>query len=503
MPKEFDRFFWLFLILGVALRCIAINQPLVDAHTIRQCQTAAATESLIEQPGFNLSSEVPWSGDLHERYILELPVYNYMVIAVYHVVGHLDVSGKLTSIILWASSFALLQLIWRRLLDRHQATWANLLFAFAPLSVFYGQAFMPEMLVQLLAFSFLLLLIRYRESATLGRWTSCAAIGLLGLLVKLPEISHLYLLAAFLIFQREGVRAIWRPRYLIAGALTIIALKGWSSYADSVNAGALAFGTSRETLRGFIGPWQIRFHLLPWAMIFLYLSAFVVPGIPALAAAYGFCTFVRNRPSRLLGSWLISLGCFYLLWMGNTAANQSYYNLPALAPIGALFGIGMERVLQWRFVINWRRTARIAAIILFIGPALPVYRYLFKQDRQLLAAAMWVRTNTEPKTVILFRPNHSSAMIDYPFNPVMAYYGKRPTFVLTRNTPEPYREAAMDRAEYAVVTLPRPAPGGLLGFVNRFRHFERQPESLNWLEARGFQIRQKSEAFAVYARTNG
>jgi hypothetical protein len=61
---KLERSFWLFLLVGTVLRCIAINQPLVDAHPLRQCITAAATESLIDQPGFNLSYRIPWSGDL-------------------------------------------------------------------------------------------------------------------------------------------------------------------------------------------------------------------------------------------------------------------------------------------------------------------------------------------------------------------------------------------------------------------------------------------------------
>ena len=83
MPPKLDRSFWLFLLVGIALRCVAINQPLIDAHLPRQCQTAAATESLINQPGFNLSSNIPWSGDIDHRYLQELPLYNYLVIGVH------------------------------------------------------------------------------------------------------------------------------------------------------------------------------------------------------------------------------------------------------------------------------------------------------------------------------------------------------------------------------------------------------------------------------------
>ena len=136
--KQHDRPFWILLIIGIALRLVALNQPLVDSHLLRQVQTAAATKSLIEQPGFPLSSQIPWLGNLDARYIQELPLYNYLVIPVYKIIGHLDASGKLVSVALWALSFWLLQKIWRRILIPQQTFWANLLFVVAPVGVFYA-----------------------------------------------------------------------------------------------------------------------------------------------------------------------------------------------------------------------------------------------------------------------------------------------------------------------------------------------------------------------------
>jgi 4-amino-4-deoxy-L-arabinose transferase-like glycosyltransferase len=498
MPPRFNRFFWVLLALGIALRSVALNQPLLDAHAARQCQTAAATENRIAEPGFHLSAKIPWAGDLGARYAQELPVYNYLAIGVYHLIGNLDASGKVVSILLWAISFVLLQFIWRRVLDRHQTNWANALFVFAPLSVFYGQAFMPEMLIQLLAFAFVLLAIRYDEQPTLSGWSACAAAGLLALLIKLPEIAHLYLILIALVFAREKTRALLRPRYWIAAAVTILALKMWSGYLDSVNVDPLSFGSSQNSLLAFIGSWHGRFHLVPWVMFCLYLMAFVLPGIAAPVTAYGLWTFLRGTRSRILGLWLLSLAVFYLLWFG--AANQSYYNLVALAPLCALFGVGMSKLLAWPSITEHRILATIATALLLVGPAVPVYRHLFRQDRQVFAAAEWIRANTQPNDVILFRPNHHSTVIDYPFNPTLSYYGKRPTFVWTKYTPQLDQAAALERAKYAVVTLPQPSPSGLLGRINRFRHFERPPEPTDWLEASGFRFLIQSNGFAVYVR---
>jgi hypothetical protein len=498
---KFDRSVWLFLLIGIAVRCVALNHPLVDAHLIRQCQTAAATKSLMAEPGFHVSSKIPWLGDLDAHYVLELPIYNYLVIGVHFLTRNLDLSGKLTTILLWAASFICLQFIWRRILDSQQAFWANLLFVVAPLSVFYGQAFMPEMLVQLLAFGFVLLVLRYDESPTLLRWSICAAVGLMGLVVKLPETAHLYLILAFLLWRREGWKGLLRPRYLIAAVLTLAAIKGWSAYTDTVNTSPLSFGSSKDNLRVFIGTLESRFQLKPWTMVLLYLGAFVVPGPLAIVTCYGLLVFLRKYRRQILGLWLLSLAAFYLLWFGNTAAGQNYYNLPALAPLCALFGIGANAVLGWNKIVRWRFAASVVTASVVMISAVPALIYLFKQDRPILEAARWTRAHTGSNETILFRPNHRWDMIDYPFNAVLAYYSDRPTFVWTRNTPDQYRQAALQRASYAIVTLPQPPAGGILGVVNRFRHaHDRQPESVDWLESAGFEKVAMEEGFVAYRR---
>ena len=498
---KFNRSVWAFLVIGIGLRCLALTQPIVDNGILRQAQTAAFTQSLLQSPGFALSARIPWIGDMDARYLLELPMYNYLVIAVHWITGDLDLSGKITSILLWIASFVCLQFIWRRILDSQQTFWANLLFVIAPLGVFYGQAFMPEMLVQLLAFGFVLLVLRYDESPTLLRWSICAAVGLIGLVVKLPETAHLYLILAFLLLRREGWKGLLRSRYLIAAVLTLAAVKGWSSYIDTVNTSPLSFGSSKENLRVFIGTLESRFQLKPWIMVFLYLGAFVVPGPLAIVTGYGLLVFLRKYREQILGLWLLSLAAFYLLWFGNTAAGQNYYNLPALAPLCALFGIGVNAALGWSKIVRRRLAASVVTVSVVMISAVPALIYLFKQDRPILEAARWTRAHTRSNETILFRPNHRWDMIDYPFNAVLAYYSDRRTFVWTRNTPDQYRQAALQRASYAIVTLPQPPARGILGVVNRFRRaYDRQPESVDWLESAGFEKVAMEEGFVAYRR---
>lgn len=480
---------------------MALNQPLVDANLLRQCQTAAMTKELIAQGGWPLSTQIPWAGDSGARYVLEFPLYNYLVMGVHALTGMLDLSGKVVTVVLWAVSFILLQGLWRRLLDAGQTFWANTLFVLAPLGVFYGQAFMPETLVQVLAFGFLLLALRYVEEPSLPRWIACGSVGLVALLVKLPETSHLYLILGVLLFQREGWRVVLRPRYLIAAGLTAAAIKGWSAYMDLMNIDPLSFGGSRENLRAFLGTLGERFTVRPWVMIAAYVGVFILPGVSAPVTLYGFWVQIRERGRPFLSLWLLSLALFYLLWFGNTAAKQSYYNLPSLAPLCALFGVGMGALLRFPSLVRRHRSLAIVMAALVPVFAAPVLVYLFKQDRQILAAARWAKANVPSGEVILFRTNHRYDMTDYPFNPVLTYYSGHRTFIRARFTPPSYTQAGLERAKYAIVTSLPPLEEGLVGRLKQLRSGSvLQEESTDWLLAADFRPFVSQDGFAVYKK---
>ncbi len=490
--------FWVFLACGVLLRCVALFQPLVDAHLLRQCQTAAATQSLQARPG--IGARIPWAGDLEERYALEFPAYNYLVIAAGAVSGDLAVAGKLVSIALWALSFWLLQRIWLRVLNPSAAAWANLLFTVSPLGVFYGQAFMPEMLVQALAFAFVLLVIRYDENPLHTRWIAVAAVGLAALVIKAPETAHLYVIFIFLMAARNGWRSLFWPRHIIAAIATAACIIAWSACLGSINQSALSFGGAGENLLGFIGPLKLRVDPRIWLMIALYTAVFVVPGPALLVVLRGGFSVVKHGCTRVLAAWLVSLAVFYLAWLGNGPSRQSYYNLPALAPIAALFGLGMSALLASPRVQRWRTAAAVSAVVLTLGCAVPVWIYLFTPDRVLLGAARWARDHTEPGSVILLRAAHRPDMVEYTPNAVFPFYAERPAFIWTSSLPEPYRGMALERARYAVVTVP-PPESRIAGAIRRLRGIPvPAKEGTEWLRERGFVPVAGGEGFEAFRR---
>lgn len=488
------RVFWILFVCGIALRCVALTHPLVDAHLLRQCQTAAAVQDMSATPGFSLTSHVPWVGDHLQTYVQEMPIYNFLTMGVSAVTGNLTLSGKLVSVVLWAFSFLLLQPIWLRILDAAAIPWANLLFVVAPLGVFFGQAFMPETLVQVLAFAFVLLLARYDEAPTLPRWGACVAVGLFGLLVKAPEIAHLYLLLIALIVRRAGWLALFRPRYVIAGILSAAGVLAWSRYLNSVNTSSYAFGSTESNLAGFIGPLSIRFHLRPWLMISMYLGAFVAPGPVIFGVLQGALKLIA-RPFFLLLGWLAATAFFYVFWLGSTAAVQSYYNLPALAPICALFGIGMASLLAHR-----SRVVSAIAAVLVVVCAVPGSVYLFRPDRTILAAAQWTRDHTEPGSLILVHAAHRGDMQDYGANAVFPFYAQRPSFIWANSMPAAIRDDSLERARYAVVTLPQ-AEGKMTTAIRNLRGMPNPSRpAVDWLVARGFVPFAEDAGFVVLRR---
>ena len=106
---------------------------------------------------------------------------------------------------------------------------------------------MPEMLVQALAFVFACLVLRYEENPSLARWSLCAGVGLVGLLIKLPEIGHLYLILAVPSFGGTAGKD-WFALVTCWQQFTIVTLNAWGNYVDSImNTVIYRNGPQRKT----------------------------------------------------------------------------------------------------------------------------------------------------------------------------------------------------------------------------------------------------------------
>ena len=518
--------------MGLLLRLVMLNQPMFNNSNLRQTQTATITQSIIASGGHSVSGEVNWMGDLEARLLLELPLYNYLVAAVNALHVPLDWAGKLVSVALWALSFFLLQGIWRRLLDEAEAFWANLLFVLAPLSVYFGQAFLPEMLIQALSFAMLVLLWRYLERPKLLIFIGLSLVGGLGMLLKAPEVSHLYLVVGVLLTHKEllpalaGKGKLAAPgvlvRYALALGITALAMAVWGRYIDRVNSTWFPEWTSKNVVRIMAGSWKAHIEPVGYLRLLVYIGLLITTlgGLPWVIG--GLVNVVNKKKwrareeSALAGqrpgstdlnarifvySWLGSLVFYYVFWAGGASRIHAYYNLPALGLVCLLFGIGCARWLRGGWAMRFPTAARLAPAILVGATAIGPYWFLFHNDPVLVKATGWLREHTLPKDLILVRVNHRTDMCRYRHNSTVAYYAQRDIWPWVDEESREVRERALATATWALVTNPEQGTEWTEKLRRVVKQLEPQVEDMAWLEREaGFVKAYETTEFTVYRK---
>lgn len=452
-------FAWL-LLAGILIRLPALWHPIEEGQ--RNAQTACLTSNMMEDGRLRLDPIAPWRGDLEARLVQELPLYNLAVLALQAATGFsLDLAGRLISLLFWVLSLFLLQVLWRKTLSPPAHFWANLLFVVAPMSWYLSTAFMPEMLVQVLTFAFLLLVLRYADHPTWQTLGCLTLVGALGLLVKLPAFTHLGLFLGLVLADRQGWRGLLRPELWAAGLLIGVALLAWGRFVDEVNAPLFPDWRGWENLRGFVRPETSRLSFNFWAPLVAYNLAFILPVAGAPFAVLGLKEFWHNRAdfyhSRVWLYLLLSLLGSWLVWAKGAAA-QNYYNLPNLVFFSAAFGAGMEQARRVCVLQRWR-PLRLGSTAIFVLSLVALSGvagawYLAKPDKVALRAAHWVKTHTQSTDLILYQPRHNAAVLDYEHQPLLSHLSGRRTWIWTRSTPDWEQQKALETASFLVVTQP-------------------------------------------------
>jgi hypothetical protein len=455
-----NKFFFGVFLLFVLL-VIILAAPISEGH--RNAQTATLTAGMLENGALRLDPVAPWRGDLDARLTLELPIFNLTALALQAALPFLalDSAGRLASLLFWAAAFLLLQPLWKRTLPPPAIFWANLLFLLCPMNLYLATAFMPETLLLLLTIAFLLLIWDYAHAPSLTKFAALAAISALGLLVKFPAFVHLATVATLLLADRQGWKFLFRPAHLLAAALLLAMVFGWGKYVEAVNKDHFASWSGMENLIGFIRPEASRLSSSYWLTLIAYNLSFIIPLAIAWLAIPGaiatFKTLKTNLSSRFWLYNLIALFAFWALW-GKAAPAQNYYNLPNLILFSALFGLGCKSTLDWLKTKNpppilQKATSTTIAILLALS-GYAGQHYLSRPDTITLAAAEWVKANTQPSDLITYQPRHDPRVIDYEHQPLLSHLTGRRTWIWTRSTPDTEKQRALETSRYLIVTNP-------------------------------------------------
>ena len=495
-----NRQAWLWLGLGIGLRLILIGQPPVqDNSWIRQTQTADAIASWVEESPLALSARASWRGDLNARLLLEFPIYNLMVWAPAKLGVPLDVAGRLVSMLLWVAGFLLLQRLWMRWLNERETFWANLLFVFSPLSIAFGQAIMPEMLVQLLVIGMVLQAVRYGERPKAAIWWAMVGLGLVGCLLKLPEVSHIYLLFAVALGWPQKWKVLFTPRVQLGGLLTLAGLSLWGALTNKMNGECFAEWNSGSNLTSFLGDLDGRLSLRNWTRLVAYQFLLLAsPGV-WLAMVIGWRNIsVSLGQNRWMLAWWVGLGGFVLLWGGPTCMGHAYYNLPFLIPICWAFGLAMNCDF-WQL----RPAARkwLGAGVLAV--TLPMTAYLLRPDPILAETTKWMEQNIPKGDLAIIKANHSVYTLEYPQLPGFSYLSGRGAWIWTKFLPPPEQERAMQTARWIVETHPPSKDSWWEGLRKKIKQHEPASEDITMLLKNTGAVGVKYEsAFTIY-KTSG
>ncbi len=430
-------------ILAVAARLILINQPYVDHWSWRQSDVAAIARNFFGN-GFHFAyPQIDWAGDASGYVGTEFPILPFAAAICYKVAGIQEWIGRSQAVIFFAVSLPFFFLLVREIFSGTAALWATFFFSFAPLNIFAGRSFMPDVPSLSLAIIGSYFFLRWMEHRALlcepsgfeTRWTStgqnvqwahrlkayvpllASAIAIsLSLLIKITSIiifaPLLYLAVAGT--GGSGPREIdlersrdhrSRLQLLLFVAIAVLPSAAWYWHAHQVAERFYPhhfFGAGGIRIENFSWYWDIAREtatssLTPILSIMAVVGLFVAPRLQRCSTAGR----PRSRYSRLFHWWLAAILLFIIIaGYGN---RHRWYQLP-LVPITAAFaGVACA------FIGSKIASSRVAAVTLpiLLAGSFALLAYVFVRPlyepsaAQLRNAGLELNRITAPGALIV------------------------------------------------------------------------------------------------------
>jgi len=407
-------------ILAVAVRLILIDQPYVDHWSWRQSDVAAIARNFSEG-GFRFPHpQIDWAGNATGYVGTEFPILPFVTAICYQFAGIHEWIGRSQAIIFFAVSLPFLFLLVREIFGSTAAIWATIFFSFAPVNIFAGRSFMPDVPSLSLAIVGLYFFLRWIEDRESVSFLLAAITISLSILIKVTSIviaaPLLYLAVAGIGAPGRLETKLMRSRdhrsllqLLLFTAIALLPSAAWYWHAYQVAEKFYPhhfFGAGGVRIESFSWYWNIArqtatSNLTPILSIMALIGLFVAP---------------RSRHSRLFHWWLAAMILFFVVvGYGN---RHRWYQLP-LVPIAAAFAGA-----ACAFVGSKIASSRIAIVTLSIllASSFGLLSYLYVRPlyessaAQLRDAGLELNKTTAPGALIV-----AADMGD----PTIFYYAQR------------------------------------------------------------------------------
>ncbi len=362
------------IVIGTIIRLIKINQPLLEFFPQRQTQTAEITRNIYVNgwtdfwtPKVRYLTPRQDSGQTGKSipYVLEFPLYNGLVAALYRLFGPSLIWGRIASITFFVLSAIIFYRLIQLTINNQQLTIFTLIFfVFSPLHILTSRSFQPEELAL-----FLLLLAVYKKS-----WIIFS----IAVLTKLP----IALFAPVMLYT--SLRGV--PTQFL---LSLLPAAIWYSRASRLT-------THPAITRNFdISNWfQPQLWLQPrwyfslfqiehvWVLTTLGLLFFWLGLFKIIASFRGVPIKSGRRGNPVF--WLVWLTCgiAYLAIFNYHAMTHEYYHLFLLPPLSVIAGLGLGSIHS-DVSKHWSKLIFSAGIIILttVSLSLPAIRKIISAPK--------------------------------------------------------------------------------------------------------------------------
>jgi 4-amino-4-deoxy-L-arabinose transferase-like glycosyltransferase len=230
------RIVFVICVLAVTARLIFINQPYVDHWSWRQSDVAAIARNFL-QNGFRFGyPQIDWAGNAPGNVGTEFPILPFIAAVCYKFAGVHEWIGRIQAVILFAVSLPFFFLLVREIFGSTAAAWASFFYCFAPLNVFAGRSFMPDVPSLSFAIVGLYFFLRWVEHSQSSSFLIAVIAISLSLLIKITSIiivvPLVYLVCADMSALSKAATCRRIPKLLLFAAIALLpsAIWYWHAY---------------------------------------------------------------------------------------------------------------------------------------------------------------------------------------------------------------------------------------------------------------------------------
>jgi 4-amino-4-deoxy-L-arabinose transferase-like glycosyltransferase len=489
-PYQMTKLVIVICLLAVGARLILINQPYVDHWSWRQSDVAAIARNFL-QNGFHFGyPQINWAGDAPGYVGTEFPILPFIAALCYTFAGVHEWIGRAQAVILFAVSLPFFFLLVREVFGSTAAVWATFFYGFAPVNIFAGRSFMPDVPSLSLAIIGLYFCLRWMEDRKPGLFLAAATAISLCLLIKITNIIVLAPLAYLAIGRLCQPRTpsgftVKRPAIvgvILFSAIALVPSAIWYWHAHQI--------ANKFYPHHFFGAGGIRVESFSWYWHIAQqtLVSGLTPVLSLMALLGLFVPRPRDRKySRLFYWWLVSMVLFVIVvGYGN---RHRWYQLP-LVPIAAAFAGAACAFIKSK--VSSRVVAVTLSILLVSSFMISAFWYVqpfYLSSAQLLHAGMELKNVTAPDALIV-----AADMGD----PTIFYYAERKGWHFLEN--DAIYNGNPDDSEQAIEDLEHLRRRGATHFVftrNTFWWLQSYPEFGRHL-AQSANLMEATPEFKIY-----